>query len=222
MKNLLSLFVAVTFLGAAQAFAGADCPKHRKAEAAKEAMKHDCGKHKAAGKKKAGHDCGDCPMHAKQGAQKKHSGNMCAGSTCPDKLKGAITSLKNIKSGVEQTITAKNPKIAAQIQELALVHYSPKAEKCPTCPRAIPGAKTSVKNIKGGILVTITGKDTASVKKIQAAAAAEHKGSHGTDAHAAKKHTAKKAKSYMCAMKCVKSPKPGKCPKCGMPMEEVK
>lgn len=43
-----------------------------------------------------------------------------------------------------------------------------------------------------------------------------------TGASADGKATAKAGKKYACAMNCVKADKPGKCPKCGMPMEEVK
>jgi hypothetical protein len=43
-----------------------------------------------------------------------------------------------------------------------------------------------------------------------------------TGASADGKTTAKAGKKYACAMNCVKADKPGKCPKCGMPMEEVK
>jgi len=77
--------------------------------------------------------------------------------------------------------------------------------------------ETQVANIEGGVKVTITGKTQETVKKIQSASANEHK----SPAKEAKKE-AKAAKRYTCAMKCVEAAAPGKCPKCGMPMEEIK
>jgi TusA-related sulfurtransferase len=167
---------------------------------------------------KAGQDCGDCPMHKKQ-ANKEPAQKMCGGMTCPEKLEGAVTASRNIKDGVEMTITAKKPVTVAQIQELAMVHYSPKAEKCPGCPTTVPGAKTTVENTADGIKVRITSEAPETAKKIQAASAQEHK-----SAELGKKEPVKKAKiskKYTCAMKCVVSDKPGKCPKCGMPMTEI-
>ncbi|MCM2266423.1 MAG: hypothetical protein NDI60_01465 [Elusimicrobiales bacterium] len=203
MKKTLVFSILALAIGTGSAFAHCgNCPGDKKAEAKTEA--------KAAGQKK-GHDCGDCPMHKKQGAKK------CGGMTCPEKMAGAQTVSKNIDNGVEVTITAKDAETAAKIQELAVVHYSPKAEKCPGCPTTVTGAKTQVANIEGGVKVTITGETPETVKKIQNASAKEHKG----QAKEPKKE-ARAAKKYMCAMKCVEAAKPGKCPKCGMPMEEIK
>lgn len=161
------------------------------------------------------HDCSDCPMHKKQGAKK------CGGMTCPEKIAGAETASRNIETGVEITVTAKAAETVAKIQELAMVHYGPKAEKCHGCPTTVPGAETKVENLQDGIKVTITGKTPDTVKKIQAASAAEHKGTASGPKQAGKKES-RAAKKYTCAMKCVVSDKPGKCPKCGMPMQEIK
>jgi TusA-related sulfurtransferase len=210
MKKTILFSIIALALGAGSAFAHCgNCPGDKKAEPAKAEMKAE--------KKK---DCGDCPMHKKQAAG-KHGEKMCGGVTCPENIKGAKTATVNIKNGVETTVTAKDAETAAQIQELALVHYAPKAEKCPGCPTTVPGAKTSVTNIENGIKVTITAEDAKTAAKIQAAAASEHKG-HAAPAKEKGKKEAKAAKKYMCAMKCVESEKPGKCPKCGMPMEAVK
>ncbi len=215
MKKTILLTVTALALGAAAAFAHCgNCPGDKKA-----------GEHKAAAAKPGKKDCGDCPMHKKAAAGKK-----CGGMTCPEKLKGAETVSRNIENGVEVTTTAKDKETVAQIQELALVHYAPKAEKCHGCPTAVPGAETKVANIENGIKVTITGKAPGIVKQIQEASAKEHAGGHAADmkgpAKARAAHQAKKEamaqKKYSCAMKCVEADKPGKCPKCGMPMEEIK
>lgn len=209
MKKTILLSVIALALGAGAAFAHCgNCPGDKK-PAAKAEMKHA---------KKS--DCGDCPMHKKVQAGKK-----CGGMTCPEKIKGAETATKNVEKGVETTVTAKDAETAAQIQELALVHYGAKGEKCAGCPTTVPGAQTKAENIEGGVKVTIIGATPEAVKKIQEAAAKEHKG-HGPEMAKEKKAGAKKAakagKKYTCAMKCVEAEKPGRCPKCGMSMQETK
>lgn len=207
-KTILFSIIALTLAaGAAFAHCG-KCPGDKKA-----------GDAKAAEAKPGKKDCGDCPMHKKQGAKK------CGGMTCPEKLKGAETASKNIENGVEVTTTAKDKETVAQIQELALVHYAPKAEKCQGCPTTVPGAETKVVNIENGIKVTITGKTPETVKLIQEASAKEHAADMKGPGKARAAHQKKAAmaqKKYACAMKCVETDKPGKCPKCGMPLEEIK
>jgi TusA-related sulfurtransferase len=209
MKKTILLSIIALALGAGAAFAHCgNCPGDKK-PAAKAEMKDA---------KKS--DCGDCPMHKRERAGKK-----CGGVTCPETVKGAETATKNIVGGVETTVTAKDAETAAQIQELALVHYGAKGEKCPGCPTTVPGAQTKVENIVGGVKVTITAATPEAVKQIQEAAAKQHK-SHGPAMAREKKagagKAAKAAKKYTCAMKCVEAGKPGKCPKCGMPMQETK
>ncbi len=205
MKKNISIFAAILALCAGTALASCGkCPGDKKAEPAKTEMQGAKAR-----------DCGDCPMH------KKQTGKKCGGMTCPEKMKGAETVSKNIEGGVEVTITAKDAETAAKIQELAVVHYSPKAEKCPGCPTTVPGAETRMENIQNGVKVTITGKTPEAAKKIQAASAAEHKG-QAAGMKKEGKNEAKAARKYMCAMKCVEAAKPGKCPKCGMPMQEIK
>jgi len=213
MKKTILFSVLILSLGAGAAFAHCgNCPGDKKAEAKKEAP----------AAKKAGHDCGDCPMHKKEG-QAKNASKMCGGATCPEKLPGTDTVSRKIEGGVEVLTTSKNKETVAQIQELAMVHYGPKADKCPGCPTTVPGAETKVVNIENGIKVTITGKTPETVKLIQQASDREHGGhAHKGEAGKEVKKEAKAAKKYMCAMKCVESAKPGKCPKCGMPMEEIK
>lgn len=209
MKKTILLSIIALTLGAGAAFAHCgNCPGDKK-PAAKAEMK---------GAKKS--DCGDCPMHKKEKAGKK-----CGGMTCPEQIKGAETATKNIENGVETTVTAKDAETAAKIQELSMVHYGAKGEKCPGCPTTVTGAQTKVENIEGGVKVTITAATPEAVKQIQEAAAKEHKG-HGPamakDKKAGAKKAAKAGKKYTCAMKCVEADKPGKCPKCGMPMQEIK
>ncbi|OGR73230.1 MAG: hypothetical protein A2089_03080 [Elusimicrobia bacterium GWD2_63_28] len=205
---LISMITLAAVAGAAFAKCG-DCAGDKKAEAVKAAP----------AKPAKAHDCGDCPMHKQQA---KQGGKKCGGVTCPEKIEGAETVSKKIEKGVEVTTTAKDPKIVPQIQELALVHYAPKAEKCPGCPTTVPGAETRFRNVENGIVVTITGKTPEVVRKIQAASAMEHAGGPAARGKHEGKKEAKAAKKYMCAMKCVEAAAPGKCPKCGMPMEEVK
>lgn len=203
MKKLILISIAALALNAAAYAEGAKAPADKKAEAPQ-----------AAPAKKS--KCDDCPMHKKMAEGKK-----CGGMTCPEKIAGAVTASKNTESGVEISITGKAPETVAKIQELAVVHYSPKAEKCPGCPTAVPGAETKVENTADGIKVVIAGKTPEVIKQIQTASAREHKGHEAHGKPAAKKE-AKAAKKYTCAMKCVTADKPGKCPRCGMPMEEVR
>ena len=201
MKRLILISIAALSLEAS-AYAEGTAPAEKKAEAAQ-----------AAPAKKT--KCDDCPMH------KKMAGKKCGGMTCPEKLEGAVTSSKNTAEGVEISITGKTPETIAKIQELAVVHYSPKAEKCPGCPTTVPGAETRIENTADGIKVLVTGKTPEVIKQIQTASAREHKGAEAHAKPAAGKQ-ARAAKKYTCAMKCVVSDKPGKCPKCGMPMSEIK
>lgn len=210
MKKIAMLSLIAIVAGAAAAFAHCgNCPGDKKSGGAKAAEARP-------GKK----NCGDCPTHKKQNAKK------CGGMTCPEKIKGAETVSKNIENGVEVTTTAKDKETVAQIQELALVHYGAKEGKCSGCPTTVPGAETKAVNIENGIMVTITGKTPEAIKKIQAASGKEHSGGMSGPAKARTAHQAKKgamaAKKYACAMKCVETEKPGNCPKCGMPLEEIK
>lgn len=203
MKKTILFSVIALALGAGAAFAHCGkCPGDKKAESSK-----------AAEAKPAKKNCGDCPMHKKQAAKK------CGGMTCPEAIEGTETVSKKIENGVEVTTTAKDAETVAKIQELAVVHYSAKADKCKGCPTTVPGAETKVTNIENGITVTITGKTPGIVKQIQEASAKEHA---GPQAKPEAKKQAKAGKKYMCSMKCVETAAPGKCPKCGMPMAEVK
>ncbi len=197
MKKILLIFTAALVIGAGEAFA-ADAPA-------------------AAGKKAAApkHDCADCPMHKKAGAKK------CSGRTCPEKIAGVETVSKNIPEGIEVAMTAKDKETIARVQELALVHYGNKEAMDKDCPGRVEGAESRIENTADGVKVLITGKTPEVIKKIQAAAAKEH--NPGAAAKQVKKE-AKASGKYICPMGCPGgvSDKPGKCPKCGMRMQEKK
>lgn len=174
------------------------------------------GEGKQAGAGPAGKPgCADCPMHKKAGAKK------CSGKMCPEKIAGVVTTAKNVPNGVEVTMTAKDKDTVAKLQELALVHYGNKGTMDPACPGRVEGAEIKLENTAEGAKVLMTGKTPEVIKKIQEASAKEHSRAAACPEHKGVKE-AKVAKKYTCAMKCVVSAKPGKCPKCGMPMEEVK
>ncbi len=194
MKRTLMLAVIAALFCAGTAFAAAPAAGPAKTEAG------------ATAKPK----CDDCPMH------KKMAGKKCAAATCPENIKGVETVSRNTENGVEITMTAKDEETAARVQELAVVHYGPKAEKCPGCPTAVPGARTAVENIPGGVKVTVTGKTPETVKAIQKASVREH------GAAAPVKSAAKARKMYVCPMGDYEGSKPGKCPKCGMTLVEKK
>lgn len=190
MKKTILISIAALALSAGQAFA---------VEA-----------HKAPAKS----SCADCPMH-KQAAAKK-----CSNKMCPEAMEGVETVARNTATGVEITMTAKNPETIAKVQELTLVHYSNKDTMDKECPARVEGAESKVENTATGVKVLLIGKTPAAIKKIQAASAKEHMKAGCPEEHAKKE--AKASKKYACPMKCAESDKPGKCPKCGMNMTEKK
>jgi hypothetical protein len=184
MKNIAMLAVIAVFAAGA-AFAQEKAPAAAKA----------AGTSAPAAK----HECAGCPMH-KKGA--------CP--MCPEKLKGVQTVSRSIPGGVEITMTAKDKAAEAKVQELARAHYGPKAQKCPSCPAAVPGAEVKVENTADGVRVTVTGGTPEVVKKIQVA------GGRRRETGPA----AKISVIYVCPMDGYRSDKPGKCPKCGMELKE--
>lgn len=162
-----------------------------------------------------GSDCANCPMH-KMAAAKK-----CSGTMCPGKMAGVQTAAKNVTGGVEVTLTAKNKETIAQLQKLALAHYSGKDNMDPACPGRVQGAETKLENTADGARVLITGKTPEVVKQIQQASAKEHMKA-GCPGKKESGKEAKASKKYVCPMNCAEADKPGKCPKCGMKMTEKK
>ncbi|MBI5744067.1 MAG: hypothetical protein HY952_05925 [Elusimicrobia bacterium] len=206
MKKTVFFAVLTLAIGAGAVYANCGkCPGDQKPEAAKSAE----------AKPGKNHDCGDCPMHKKAGAKK------CSGKMCPEKIAGVVTTAKNVPNGVEVTMTAKDKDTVTKLQELALVHYGNKATMDPACPGRVEGAEIKLENTADGAKVLMTGKTTETIKKIQEAAAKEHAKAAACPEHKEGKKEAKASKKYTCAMKCVVSEKPGKCPKCGMPMGEI-
>jgi len=158
-------------------------------------------------------DCADCPMHKKAGAKK------CSNKMCPEAMEGVETAAKDTPTGVEITMTAKDAETIAKLQELTLVHYSSKDTMDKECPARVEGAESKIENTATGVKILLTGKTPAAIKKIQAASAKEHMKAGCPEEVKKESNTSKK---YTCAMKCVEAAKPGKCPKCGMPMTEKK
>lgn len=181
-----------------------------------------------AGTAPAKHDCAECPLHKKAAAGKaaEHKcpladkENSQEGTLYPAGLKDVEKAVKNTANGVEITMTAKDKTAVEKVQQMAVDHYSGKTGMKNDCPCRVSGAETAVENTADGVKVTITGKAPGIVKKIQELAARKgcNCGKHGEKAAAAV------AKHYICPMKCPgsESDKPGKCPKCGMPLVEKK
>ena len=87
------------------------------------------------------------------------------------------------------------------------------------CPCHLKGAEVKVVNIEDGVTITITAKDKAAVKEIQEAAVNFGKGELKGCPSRGKKGL------YECPMKdCYKGgkTKDGKCPHCGMKLQESK
>lgn len=214
MKKFILISIIALAVGAGAAFAHCGkCPGDKKAEPVKAEKK----------------DCGDCPMHKKAAAKKegfncpdsKEGGH--GGKMCPEKVAGVETSSRNIDNGVEITMKAKDAETIAKVQELALVHYNSKDTMAKSCPGRVQGAEAKIENTADGVKVQITGKTAGIARRIQEASAREHGQYEEKEIKKkAEKKEAKAAKKYMCAMKCVETDKPGKCPKCGMPMTEKK
>ncbi len=155
----------------------------------------------------------ECPMTAKS--------KKCA--VCPEKLKGVRTVSRNTANGVEITMSAVDKELAARIQEMALVHYNAKDTLDANCPGRVEGARTNIINTETGAKVEITGTTPEMIKKIQEASVKGH--GMSISAGEIKKGPVKKSERsvrYICPMGCATSDKPGKCPKCGMQMQEKK
>ena len=133
---------------------------------------------------------------------------------CPLRAKLYEPALKNLENGVEITLTAKDIRNIARLRELAASHFGSREELDRNCPARVPGAKTSLEEIDGGIKIIITALAPAAVKTIQAAAVFACKREEPV--------TKRVFKTYVCPMGEYQSSKPGKCPKCGMELVEKK
>ena len=226
MKKILLTAIIALAVTSGNLFAADKAAPADKKAAAPEHDCADCPMHKKAAEKKAG-DKKDinCPM-GEMGKAKKHEGKMC-----PEQMPGVEKTSKNIDNGVEITMTAKDKETAAKVQKLVAERHSDKSQMNKDCACAMEGAETKVENTADGVKITITGKTPEAAKKIQEAVSKKHAGKDcdcgGKHAgkHAAKGiDEAKAANAAKAAKKCPggESDKPGKCPKCGMPLEEVK
>lgn len=212
-----ALFTILTLTLGTYAFTHCgNCPGDKKAEPAAEAAQ--------AGKK----NCDDCPMHKKAAAGKKHNCPEAAKAAeadskmCPGNMPGVEKSSKELSNGVEMIFTSKDKTTVTKVQELVAAHHSGKDSMKSDCLCNMEGAETSVENMPDGVKVIITGKTAELITKIQASAKKHGgKGCANCGGHG-KKKAAKASKKYACPMNCATSDKPGKCPKCGMPMEEKK
>jgi len=98
---------------------------------------------------------------------------------CPCKMEGVTRSVENLGDGVKVTLSAKDPKLVAMIQEKV-----GKREEG-DCPMMSENVNRSVETTSDGIVMTLTSGDAEMVKKLQSHAAAEAKG-HDCAGHRAK------------------------------------
>ncbi len=91
---------------------------------------------------------------------------------------GVERSVTNIDNGVKVTLTAKDPKVVAQVQEMAAA--CPKDKPCcKDCPMAAEGVTRAVAKTDSGVVITATSADPELVKKLQAHAASMAAGGDG-------------------------------------------
>lgn len=150
---------------------------------------------------------------------KGHAGMDKGHMNCPHQAKDVKTERKTVKDGVEITMTTENPEEVAGLREKAAAEYASKE-----CPMMKGSKEVRIENIGKGVKVTITGKDQAAIKKLQASAKPAKsccpEGGHEKTASA----KSSKKYAYICPMGCEGSgsDKPGKCPKCGMNLVKSK
>ena len=83
---------------------------------------------------------------------------------------GVERTVANVDNGVKVTMTAKDPKTVAMIQEMAADPSKAKA-CCQDCPMTAEGVTRSVEKTETGVVVTATATNPELVKKLQAHAA---------------------------------------------------
>ncbi len=82
-------------------------------------------------------------------------------------VKRTVTNLDN---GVKITMSSKNQKVAAMLQEMSATCFAKGAPCCKDCPLAAEGVTHAVEKTASGVVITATATDPALVKKLQAAA----------------------------------------------------
>lgn len=91
---------------------------------------------------------------------------------CPCKMEGVTKTVANLENGVKVTLSAKDPKVVAQIQEMM-----GKCEKggC-ECPVMMKGVDRKTEKTADGMVMIATSADKEIVKKLQDHMTAEAKG----------------------------------------------
>lgn len=84
---------------------------------------------------------------------------------------GVERTVTNLDNGVKVTMTAKDPKAVAIIQEMSAACSKDKP-CCKDCPLASEGVTRTVEKTNSGVVVTATATNPELVKKLQAHAAA--------------------------------------------------
>jgi hypothetical protein len=91
-------------------------------------------------------------------------------AACCLKSAGTQRTVTNLDNGVKITMTAKDPRVAAMIQEHAA--SCPKDDPgCKDCPMAAEGVNRTVEKTESGVVITATSANPELVKKLQAHAA---------------------------------------------------
>ncbi len=85
---------------------------------------------------------------------------------------GVERTVVNLDNGVRVTMTAKDPKAVAAIQEKS-------ATCCKDCPMTAEGVTRTVEKTAAGVVITATAANPELVKKLQAHAAADAAGGEG-------------------------------------------
>jgi len=92
---------------------------------------------------------------------------------------GVERTVTNLENGVKVTMTAKDPKAAAMIQEMS-ASCAKGTPCCKDCPMAAEGVTRTVEKTESGVVITATATNPDLVKKLQAhavmAAGGEMKG----------------------------------------------
>ncbi|HVN76685.1 MAG TPA: hypothetical protein VMT19_10245 [Thermoanaerobaculaceae bacterium] len=84
---------------------------------------------------------------------------------------GVERTVANVDNGIRVTMSAKDPKVVARLQEMA-AGAAKDAGCCPECPMAMEGVTRTVEKTDSGVVITATSTNPDLVKKLQAHVAA--------------------------------------------------
>lgn len=88
-----------------------------------------------------------------------------------ERTQGVTRTAKAVKNGVELLLTSDDPAVAAKLRAEAPAYYARKKDTdCGCCPAAVPGAKTKVKKVPGGVKVVITAPTPEAAEKVRSLA----------------------------------------------------